>query len=298
MTGPRRAFTLIELLIVIAVIALLIGILLPALGAARRSAFRTRELAALSQVGAAYAQYANDNADRLLPGYLRGSWARAENRRFIAYEGANDASEEARIVGSPLRPYPWRLLPYLNFTYDMLYVDKNLQRDIRDRVPDMSERAGFHVSASRNPSFGLNTTFVGGDAHRGGFTPAALVRYGAFYVTRMDQPVQTSRLLIFTTARGVLRETNGRKYPGYHRIEAPWRATPTSNSVPAFLPWTGSTSHFDPELPTTAHGHVDFRHLGKAGVLTFDNHVELLGVTALADMHRWSNKATSPQWHP
>jgi len=57
----RRAFTLAELLIVIAIIAVLIGILLPALSAARRSAQTVKCLASLKQLGSAFQQYAQEN---------------------------------------------------------------------------------------------------------------------------------------------------------------------------------------------------------------------------------------------
>jgi prepilin-type N-terminal cleavage/methylation domain-containing protein/prepilin-type processing-associated H-X9-DG protein len=56
-----RAFTLAELLIVIAIIGVLISILLPTLGAARRSANSAKCLAALRDLGLAFQQYAQDN---------------------------------------------------------------------------------------------------------------------------------------------------------------------------------------------------------------------------------------------
>ncbi|PCI11363.1 hypothetical protein COB72_01260 [bacterium] len=56
-------FTLIELLVVIAIIALLIGILLPALGQANATAKKLRCLTQVRSMGAAFQMYADDNRD-------------------------------------------------------------------------------------------------------------------------------------------------------------------------------------------------------------------------------------------
>jgi prepilin-type N-terminal cleavage/methylation domain-containing protein/prepilin-type processing-associated H-X9-DG protein len=67
-TGSQaRAFTLVELLVVISVIALLMGILVPVLGKARASASRTTCKSNLRQIGVAFRAYLDDNRDIMPP---------------------------------------------------------------------------------------------------------------------------------------------------------------------------------------------------------------------------------------
>jgi len=71
----RKAFTLIELLVVISIIALLIAILLPALGAARESARTAQCLSRVRQLAIAFTTYAADNQSDFVPNNSNeGGW--------------------------------------------------------------------------------------------------------------------------------------------------------------------------------------------------------------------------------
>ncbi len=70
-----HGFSLVELLVVVSIIALLVSILLPAIGAARRQADAVACRSNLRQLGLALVMYANDNAGWVIPSYTMTTYA-------------------------------------------------------------------------------------------------------------------------------------------------------------------------------------------------------------------------------
>jgi prepilin-type N-terminal cleavage/methylation domain-containing protein/prepilin-type processing-associated H-X9-DG protein len=111
----RRAFTLIELLVVIGIIALLVAILLPALGQARAAARLSRCLVNVRSIGQALTLYADEHRET-----------------FPHWSGWHiwDASESAVPVAGDADGPAWTelLKPYLDGRE--VYVDPSRPRDL------------------------------------------------------------------------------------------------------------------------------------------------------------------------
>jgi prepilin-type N-terminal cleavage/methylation domain-containing protein len=91
---PLRAFTLVELLVVIGIIAVLISILIPALQKARRSAELTQCMSNLRQIALMEFLYAHNNRDFIPLGYSGGSGGGARQFNYII--GQNSSAPEGR----------------------------------------------------------------------------------------------------------------------------------------------------------------------------------------------------------
>src|SRR5687767_4665123 len=122
-SAPTRAFTLVELLVVIGIISVLIAVLLPALNSARESARLTACLSNVRQFGAALNMYVNEHKG-VWPRYYQpgplGTWQ--DSHLTTSFTWGNDAA------AYPLGRYGLGLLyPYLKSS--RVYACPNMTDD-------------------------------------------------------------------------------------------------------------------------------------------------------------------------
>jgi prepilin-type N-terminal cleavage/methylation domain-containing protein/prepilin-type processing-associated H-X9-DG protein len=91
---PRGGFTLVELLVVVAILALLAGMLFPVLARAREQAHRAQCTSNLQQIARAFAVYAEDYDDRL----------------------PSDAAADVYSLEAVRKIWFWKIVPYLKST--------------------------------------------------------------------------------------------------------------------------------------------------------------------------------------
>ncbi len=301
-------FTLIELLVVISIIALLIGILLPALGKARTNAKNLTVQTGLRQMMVGYSVYQNDYKGAVLWGFAyESTGVPATQARLDSGTVLENSQESAR--------YPYRLGPYVSEMWKFMHIHRSQPLVVTPgQELDPALSPGFY-NVSVAPAYGLNSFYVGG---HGGYT-SPTSGFGGFYggqpnkglhaVFRIDEVRKPSDLIVFSEAKGMNSVTatlldgkgapNGKAYEGTFYVRPPFFSRPdvTTGVYPAATQFWKAGPRYSAEpmaYDVTAANGTPSSWFGDAVNVSFiDGHVKGMGSEELMDMRYWANKAKS-----
>lgn len=115
----RRAFTIVELLVTVGIIALLAGLLLAGIGSARGAAQARRQASDLRQLHVAWTMYADQANGSVLPGFIETKVQEAWKIRAKA-PAKVPGTDSDRLPREVSQSYPWRLMPCMDHAWDVM----------------------------------------------------------------------------------------------------------------------------------------------------------------------------------
>lgn len=282
--GPGAAwpngFTLVELLVVVGIIALLVGLLLPALSKARVAAQEAKSLSGLRQMMFGYAAYHAANRGALLWGYPP---ATVNGAPVEAYDVRADKTYSSVVATR----YPWRLMPYVGNLWPIINSQVELP-PIPERADSDAVAFSKAYALSINPTYGINAVYLGGlngAVYQGFAGPNGdAPNVGKHVAFRANEVRRPTELIVFADCRSY---NAGSVSTGLHYLTPP-RANGQNWKVVG-----GKVVRLNTAM---IMGVPQGWYSDRVTVGFFDGHAASMRPGELDDMRLWAPRATRPDY--